>query len=235
MVMVRRKLSGLVLVLVLLALLAPTAAKTPDSGGDEIVDAPVESVFGQAEVSIDPGASRGLGETGGSNLEDLKDAFASKVPIPKVPILDGGSDMPPISVLLNRQVWFDIEDRSLDGSGPYGRLVVNRLPVGSPDFNRLLERAGYAKAREFDKRAESWSRWEDPRAPKLPYREEYRDLDANSFDVKRFYVGWAYSKTYHYPDCIWSKNIPTGSQVWFSSPEEAKARGFVPCTTCNPP
>jgi hypothetical protein len=228
--MVRRKLSGLVLVLVLLALLAPTAAKTPDSGGDEIVDAPVEAVLEEANVSIDSGVSRGLGEWGGANLETPKVAFASKVQI-----LDAGSDMPPISVLLNRQVWFDIEDRSLDGSGPYGKLVVNRLPVGSPDFNRLLERAGYAKAREFDKRAESWSWWEDPRVPKLPYSEDDRDLDANTFDVKRFYVGWAYSKTYHYPDCIWSKNIPTGSQVWFSSPEEAKAKGFAPCTTCNPP
>lgn len=233
MVVVRRKLSGLVLGLVLLAILAPTAAaKNPDPGGDEIVDAPMETVLDEANVSIDSGVSRGLGEWGGANLETPKSAFPSKVPI-----LDAGSheDMPPISVLLNRLVWFDIEDRSLDGSGPYGRLVVNRLPVGSPDFNRLLERSGYAKAREFEKRAGSCSWWEDPRAPKLPYSEEDRDHDANTFEVKRFYVGWAYSKTYHYPDCRWSKNIPLGSQVWFSSPEEAKAKGFAPCTTCNPP
>jgi micrococcal nuclease len=96
--------------------------------------------------------------------------------------------------------------------------------------------------REFENESGSCSWWEDPGAPKPPYKEDaeededdVEDLGAETVQVKRFYVGWAYSNTYHYPDCRWARNIPLGSQVWFSSPEEARAEGHVPCSTCNPP
>ena len=143
----------------------------------------------------------------------------------------------PISVLLNKAVWFEMENRTMNGTGPYGRLLVNRIPTGSPVFNRLLEDAGYAKVREFEGEFGSCSWWEDPLAPNLPCGEDDPDMDngTGTVQVKRFYVGCAFTKTYHYPDCRWAKNIPLGSQVWFSSAEEARANGYVPCGTCNPP
>ncbi|MEW6274942.1 MAG: Ada metal-binding domain-containing protein [Bacillota bacterium] len=48
------------------------------------------------------------------------------------------------------------------------------------------------------------------------------------------FVGSAQSNIYHYPSCEWAKKIKPGNQVWFSSPEEAKAAGYRPCKVCRP-
>jgi len=238
--------SEIFLVLVLLVSLISTGASDyPGSGAGAIVDAPMEMSAGGANVSVDLGLGTpadlkvGLGADLGLDLVIPTGREASKIPVPKA---GSGEVITPISVLLNKAVWLEIENRTLDGGGPHGRLVVNRLPIASPDFNRLLEDSGYAKVREFENESGSCGWWEDPGAPKLPYKEDaeededdVQDLGAETVQVKRFYVGWAYSNTYHYPDCRWARNIPLGSQVWFSSPEEARAEGYVPCSTCNPP
>lgn len=143
--------------------------------------------------------------------------------------------LPPVSILLNKAVWFEIENRTLEGSGPYGRLEINRVPTASPDFNRLLEDAGYAKVRDFGNLTGSSGWWRNPGAPELPGINGGQADGGETLQVKRFYVGWTFSKTYHYPDCRWAKNIPAGQQVWFSSPEEARAAGYSPCGSCQPP
>ena len=232
------------LLMVLTSLISTNASGYPDSA-DTIAEAPVEDFVREANVSIDSEATEDRGNASDPNVLPATDSGfeleiptgvgASKITLP-VPKAGSNEDIPPLSVLLNKELWLEIGDRSLEGSGPYGRLVVNRLPIGSPDFNRLLEDSGYSKVREFGNESSSCDWWEDRGAPKLPYEE---DDDSNqvteTVQVKRFYVGWAYTKTYHYPDCRWVKNIPLGSQVWFTSSEEAKAAGYVPCGTCNPP
>lgn len=242
---------GAFLALLLLAFsisMCSSASDHPGSGADGIADAPREEFSGWANVTensefpeaVDVKCSEdtkvGTGTDLGSDLEILTGGGASNMSTP-IPVPKAGSkeEMPPISVLLNKPVWLEIENRTLDGSSPFGRFVVNFLPVGSPDFNRLLEDSGYSKVREFENDSGSCSWWEDPRAPSLPYKEDDPVQGAETLQVNRFYVGWAYSNTYHYPDCRWAKNIPLGSQVWFSSPEEAKAAGYVPCSTCKPP
>ncbi|HPJ85292.1 MAG TPA: Ada metal-binding domain-containing protein [Methanothrix sp.] len=221
------------------------ASKYPGPGGDTITDAPMEDFVREENGSNDSNVTEDQKDAKDSKVEpatypgfDLDIPAGrqgtSKIPV-QVPVAGSKEGVPPISVLLNKVVWMEIGNRTLDGSGPYGKLVVNRLPIGSPDFNRLLEDSGYSKVREFENESGSCSWWEDPGAPRLPYGEEEQDLGTEKVQVKRFYVGWAYSKTYHYPDCRWAKNIPLGSQVWFSSPEEARAKGYVPCGTCNPP
>ncbi len=244
----RRTRHGLVLALILLSSLISTGeSKYPDSGADTIGDAPKEDFVRVANVSEDSkvqeedaddlndldGSEDGFGKGLGIGFTIPEGGSASKIPVPKA---GSEENIPPISVLLNKVLWLEIGNRTLNGSGPYGSMVVDRLPVGSPDFNRLLEGSGYAKVREFENETGSCDWWADPGAPKLSYgEEEVQDQSTETVQVKRFYVGWAYSNTYHYPDCRWAKNIPLGSQVWFSSPEEAKAKGYVPCSTCNPP
>lgn len=245
---------GALLALLLLAFSISTGSSTsdhPGTGADGIADAPREEFSGRANVTEDSEAldavngkspedtnvenvESGASSGSGSDLEIPMGGGASKIPIP-VPKASSNGEIPPISVLLNKPVWLEIENRTLEGSSPFGRLVVNFLPIGSPDFNRLIEDSGYAKVREFENVSGSCSWWEDPRAPRLPYKEDDPVQGAETLQVNRFYVGWAYSNTYHYPDCRWARNIPLGSQVWFSSPEEAKAAGYVPCSTCNPP
>lgn len=237
---VKRTLYGLVFALMMLAtIVSAGGAVYPDSGADTIVDAPMEdfalgtNVSEDSEVledSIDPKVEPGTDLD--PELEIPKGRGGQKIPFP---IASSKGDIPPISVLLNKVVWLDIENRTLEGTGPFGRLVVNRIPIASPDFNRLLEDSGYSKIREFENESGLCSWWEDPGAPKLPYQEDEEDQGTKKVQVKRFYVGWAYSNTYHYPDCRWAKNMPLGSQVWFSSPEEARAKGYIPCSTCNPP
>jgi methylphosphotriester-DNA--protein-cysteine methyltransferase len=43
------------------------------------------------------------------------------------------------------------------------------------------------------------------------------------------------SNKYHYPNCQWAQKIKPANLVKFSSPEEAKKAGYVPCKVCSPP
>jgi len=49
------------------------------------------------------------------------------------------------------------------------------------------------------------------------------------------FVGSANSNKYHYPDCRWAKKISAANLVEFSSAEEARKAGYVPCKVCSPP
>lgn len=49
------------------------------------------------------------------------------------------------------------------------------------------------------------------------------------------YVGSINSNIYHFPDCEWAQKINPSNQIWFTSPEEAKAKGYSPCKVCKPP
>jgi flagellar biosynthesis protein FlhF len=42
------------------------------------------------------------------------------------------------------------------------------------------------------------------------------------------------SDVYHIPDCKWSKKIKPGNLIKFADSQEAEARNFLPCRSCNP-
>ena len=48
------------------------------------------------------------------------------------------------------------------------------------------------------------------------------------------FVGSINSKVYHYPSCGYAKRILPKNQIWFSSSEDARAHGYVPCSVCSP-
>ena len=48
-------------------------------------------------------------------------------------------------------------------------------------------------------------------------------------------VGSKKSDKYHRLDCRWAKKIAAANLVTFKSPAEAKAAGYTPCKTCEPP
>lgn len=234
---VRIKRFKLVIAVMMLMFIIPAGGSVySDSSADAPDDALLEVGASEATISEDPKAlaDAPTGPRTDPALEAEINASIEGSTMP-IPVISPMGETLPIPTLLNKEVWFEIENRSLNGSGPYGMLLVNLLPTGSPNFNRLLEEAGYSKVREFEEISGSCDWWKDPEPLTLPNREKDPDLGNGTVQVKRFYVGWTYSKTYHYPDCIWAKNIPAGSQVWFSSPEEARAQGYVPCSTCKPP
>ena len=49
------------------------------------------------------------------------------------------------------------------------------------------------------------------------------------------FVGSKTSNKYHYPDCKFAKQIRPGNLVTFSSVEEARQKGYVPCPACKAP
>lgn len=51
---------------------------------------------------------------------------------------------------------------------------------------------------------------------------------------KGLYVGSVDSDKYHKPTCSHAKKILSGNEIWFQTPEEAKAAGYKPCGICKP-
>jgi len=49
------------------------------------------------------------------------------------------------------------------------------------------------------------------------------------------FVGSVKSNKYHYPSCQWGQKIKPSNEIWFTSSEDARAHGYVPCKVCNPP
>ena len=57
----------------------------------------------------------------------------------------------------------------------------------------------------------------------------------NDVSEQKVFVGSIKSNKYHYPDCTWAEKIKPENEIWFSSAEDARAHGYVPCKVCNPP
>jgi endonuclease YncB( thermonuclease family) len=53
--------------------------------------------------------------------------------------------------------------------------------------------------------------------------------------AKGIYVGSKKSNKYHDPACKWGGQIASYNEIWFSSSEDARAKGYIPCKGCQPP
>ncbi len=49
------------------------------------------------------------------------------------------------------------------------------------------------------------------------------------------FVGSIKSNKYHYPSCQWAEKIKPENEIWFSSSQDARNQGYVPCKVCSPP
>jgi hypothetical protein len=67
----------------------------------------------------------------------------------------------------------------------------------------------------------------------IPYTAN--NVPAEKTDSTKNFVGSTNSKKYHYPSCGAAKNIHPENEIWFSSSEDARSHGYVPCKRCNPP
>ncbi|MCK9565469.1 MAG: thermonuclease family protein [Methanothrix sp.] len=127
--------------------------------------------------------------------------------------------------LLGKTVFLDQDNKT--GLDRYGRMVcvvflANADGTVKEIFNRMLVDAGHAtvddvKDNEFDPR-EWW---------------ETTGLNTDPIADKKF-VGSTESDKYHYPECRWAKKISPDNEIWFSSSEDAKSKGYVPCKVCHP-
>ncbi len=130
-----------------------------------------------------------------------------------------------ISWLFGRVVCLDLDDRK--GKDEYGRwiAVVYLFSNGSssPDliFNKMIVDSGHAIVRDFMDNEFSPADWWDTGLLKP--------------DGSCAYVGSAAANKYHYPDCKWAQKIAPSNLICFSSPADARSRGYIPCRVCKPP
>jgi len=59
--------------------------------------------------------------------------------------------------------------------------------------------------------------------------------DAVSKASERVFVGSIKSNKYHYPSCQWAEKIKPENEIWFSSSQDARNHGYIPCKVCSPP
>lgn len=59
--------------------------------------------------------------------------------------------------------------------------------------------------------------------------------DAVSKASEGVFVGSIKSDKYHYPSCQWAEKIKPENEIWFSSSQDARNQGYVPCKVCSPP
>jgi micrococcal nuclease len=158
------------------------------------------------------------------------------------------------AILLNKTVWLDIDDRTTDGRDFYGRLVCvvyladpSGQPIPTPCFNRILVDSGQAVIDDYTTNEFVPDVWWAPvveTVPEVtPEDTKYTPISASFTDIFTspitttggMFVGSVKSNKYHYPSCRWAKEILPENEIWFSSSEDARAHGYVPCGTCKPP
>jgi len=52
---------------------------------------------------------------------------------------------------------------------------------------------------------------------------------------EKVFVGSIKSNKYHYPSCQWAEKINPENEIWFSSSQDARNQGYIPCKVCKPP
>jgi len=142
--------------------------------------------------------------------------------------------------LLGKKVWLDIDNRSVDGRDPYDRLLAVVYledlngTINATPFNRLLVDAGFAVVKDYSNNEFDPATWW---AEGIPERDPIpaSELTTTTTATGGQFVGSTKSDKYHYPSCRWAEKILPENAIWFSSSEEARAAGYVPCGVCHPP
>ena len=142
--------------------------------------------------------------------------------------------------LLGQRVWLDIDNESKSGRDMYGRLLavvyledLNGTINTTHPFNRLLVDAGFAVVKDFTNNEFDPAAWWEEGIPQ-PEPSPAPEISTTTAKSGQF-VGSLESDKYHYPSCRWAKKILPQNEIWFSSSQDARAAGYVPCGVCKPP
>ncbi|MGD0856928.1 MAG: thermonuclease family protein [Dehalococcoidia bacterium] len=129
-------------------------------------------------------------------------------------------------------------EKDVSETDRYGRLL-RYVYAGGFMVNAELVKSGYAQAVSYPPdikyRSLFSSLQEGARASKVGMWGSSGYYSAPKPTEKGIYVGSKISNKYHYPSCIWAQQISADNEIWFSSSEEAKSGGYIPCKVCSPP
>ncbi len=127
-------------------------------------------------------------------------------------------------------------EKDISDTDRYGRLLCYVYADGL-FVNAELVRQGYASVATFppDVKYQDYFLKLQKEAQESGRGLWARNTETPTSKPKGAYVGSVKSNKYHYPNCMWAKEIHPENEIWFDSTSEAKARGYVPCKVCNPP
>lgn len=125
-------------------------------------------------------------------------------------------------------------EKDVSETDKYGRLL-RYMWVDGNMVNATLVAMGYAQVATYP--------------PDVKYQQDFLELQRRAQEAgmglwaspqpvptaEGVYVGSINSDVYHYPTCTYAQRIYPENQIWFSSPADARARGYRPCKVCRPP
>ncbi len=129
-------------------------------------------------------------------------------------------------------------EKDISETDRYGRLL-RYVYAGGLMVNAKMVECGYAQAVSYhpDVRYQSLfsSLQAEAKASKMGMWGSSGYYSAPKPTEKGIYVGSKKSNKYHFPSCVWAQQIAADNEIWFSSVEEAKSGGYIPCKVCRPP
>jgi micrococcal nuclease len=145
------------------------------------------------------------------------------------------------SLLQNRVVYLDVDNTT--GKDSYGRYVCVAYlanPDGSiniyQNINRILVNGGHACIWDFSNNEFNPADWW---GGQIPSTACIKGSDESPTPVPVVndgpFVGSIKSDKYHYTSCSAAKKIKPANEIWFSSSDDARSQGYVPCGICYPP
>ena len=224
------RLKPILALLVLASLLPILATAAPDEASGVVTNVVDGDTFDLRIEKTDP---RILYEIERVRLADVDSPEMSS---PEGPLAKNYTT----ETLLGQKVWLDIDDKSKDGRDMYERILAvvyledldGTINTTHP-FNRLLVDAGFAVVKDFTNNEFDPAAWWEEGIPQ-PEPSPAPEISTTTAKSGQF-VGSLESDKYHYPSCRWAKKILPQNEIWFSSSQDARAAGYVPCGVCNPP
>jgi len=224
------RLKPILALLVLASLLPILATAAPDEASGVVTNVVDGDTFDLRIEKTDP---RILYEIERVRLADVDSPEMSS---PEGPLAKNYTT----ETLLGQKVWLDIDNESKSGRDMYGRLLavvyledLNGTINTTHPFNRLLVDAGFAVVKDFTNNEFDPAAWWEEGIPQ-PEPSPAPEISTTTAKSGQF-VGSLESDKYHYPSCRWAKKILPQNEIWFSSSQDARAAGYVPCGVCKPP
>jgi micrococcal nuclease len=103
------------------------------------------------------------------------------------------------------------------------------------NFNRMMVDSGYACIWDFKNNEFDPATWWNGTCPSTACKIDASGNKDSGSCSDGSLVGNAMSRKYHYSCCQWAEKIRSENKIWFSSSQDAKTQGYVPCQVCSPP
>ena len=103
------------------------------------------------------------------------------------------------------------------------------------NFNKMLVDSGHACIWDFTNNEFDPATWWNGTYPSTACKIDAPGNNPSRSCSDGSLVGNATSRKYHYSCCQWAKEISPENEIGFTSSQDARDQGYVPCKVCRPP